>query len=319
MRRPDPTCWLGMLAALTCSTLPSSAQAGPQTADPKDTPGEERSLMSAPERVHVPEGGTTIPLVPGMALPTVEVYIGDAGPFRFIVEWAGNVFAVSERVRDRAGLESLGLFADGGGHESELVAVPELLVGDAAFEGLTAGVFSFFDRTDHDGALGLNVFQELVGTLDFPSATLHLSSTSLPTPEEDSGVVSYSPGPGGTPRVPIELGGKPFHAVLDTAAESKLIVDDSFLDQLPLAGELEPGPMIMTPAMGRLQTRRARIEGELVVGGARSAQPLAMFHPMQEPEILLGGGFLREYALTLDQRNRRLRLAKSDGHEAETR
>jgi hypothetical protein len=260
--------------------------------------------MSAPGRVTLPEGGSVTLLVPDRRLPMVEVYVGEAGPFHFVVEWAGNVFAVSERVREEAQLETIARSPMG----TDVVAVPYLGLGDTLFEDLVAEVPPFFTRTNHDGALGLNVFRDLVGTLDFPRGELRLSETALPDPEDDPEVIAYSPGPGGSPRVPIQLAGHSFLAVLDTAAERALILDDSFLETLTMAGELRAGPMIMTPGMGRLQTREGRIAGELAIGSIRSSNPLALIHRMREPEILLGGGFLRDYAITLDQANLRLRL-----------
>lgn len=281
------------LVAATFATAAQDPQPGPSPTDP-------------PTRTTLPEGGVTVLLVPGHGLPTVDVYVGAAGPYRFIVEWAGNVLAVSERVRDEADLEPVGRSP----HGSALVAVPGLAVGDAVVEGMTADVAPFLSETEHDGVLGLNVFHELVGVLDFPAGELRLSQEPLPDPAEDDTVLAYSPGPGGTPRIPIELNGEPFQAVLDTAAESALIVDDRFLDRLGIVGELRDGPMIMTPAMGRMQAKLGRIAGELVIGTTVTEEPLALFHRMQEPEILLGGGFLRDYALTLDQRSRRLRLER---------
>lgn len=263
-----------------------------------------RSPMSPPGRVELPEQGVSAALVPGARLPMVEVYVGDAGPFRFVVEWAGNVFAVSERVQQEAGLEVLARSPQG----HAVVGVGVLRLEGAFFQDLVAEVPPFFSRTDHDGALGLNLFRELVATLDFPGGQLHLSHEALPEPAQDPSVLAYSPGPGGSPRIPVSLAGQSFQAVLDTAAERTLIVDESYLDRLPIEGALVAGPAIMTPGMGRLETREGRIAGELVVGAARSQAPLTLFHRMREPEVLLGGGFLRDYALTLDQANLRLRL-----------
>lgn len=286
-------------ACLTLMLLPLAAE----DADPPPRPA---SPMAPPERVALPEDGLTVSLVPGTRLPMVEVHVGEAGPFRFVVEWAGNVLAVSDRVRRAAELETCGRSP----HGNDLVRVPQLTIGEASFEGLVADVPPFFAHTDHDGALGLNVFRELVGTLDFPAAKLHLSRSGLPSPDDDPTVVAYSPGPGGSPRVPITIANKTFEAVLDTAAERTLILDERYLETLELAGELREGPRIMTPDMGELTTREAHLAGTLVVGVERRETPFALFHRMRQPEVLLGGGFLRGYALTLDQKNRRLRLTR---------
>lgn len=281
---------------------------------PSQAQERQQSPMSPPARVELPTGGVTVPLVGDRRLPMVEVYVGDAGPFRFVVEWAGNVFAVSERVREQAQLEVVARSP----HGEPVVAVPGLRVGDAVFEDLVAAVPPFFSRTDHDGALGLNVFREIVGTLDFPGRELHLSAEALPDPEADPSVLAYSPGPGGSPRIPIELAGVSLLAVLDTAAERELILDESFVERFVFEEEPSAGPTIMTPGMGRLETLEGRIAGELVIGEARSSRPLALFHRMREPEVLLGGGFLKDYLLTLDQARRRLRLSMPKPAESET-
>ena len=53
--------------------------------------------------------------------------------------------------------------------------------------------------------------------------------------------------------------------------------------------------LIFTPGMGRVQTKEAQVDGDLVLGTARLANPRAIFHRMRgEPEVLLGGGFLRD-------------------------
>jgi len=259
-------------------------------------------VLAPPARVEVPSGGAEVPLFRAHRLAVIEARVDGKGPFRFVVDWGANVFAVSPRLSRTAGLAETG--RDGRGNPTSRVGTLE--IGGARFSGLTAAVDPFFDGEGEDGVLGLNVFRDVVNVIDYPAGRFRIEEGALPAADGKS-TFAYEADGEEQMTIPIEVAGRPFRAVLDTGASQGLLLPEALEGKFRYASPLTASP---TPARGP-QTRaygrkEGVLEGALAIGSRRFPNPPVMTDPSRL--FLVGGPILEKFEIALDQRNRRVRL-----------
>jgi predicted aspartyl protease len=251
-------------------------------------------------------------------VPLVEVQIGDRGPYRFAVDTAAACTVLLRRsLADELGLERVGTagVADASGRPSrpaETVRLPELRFGGVVARDLVAishapsAAHAASIPDDTDGILGRVLFESLLLTLDYPRRRLVLSEDRLEA------------GPASTPfelvqdvmQLNVDVAGRSVPVFLDSGHRGTLTLPRSWADLLPLGGPLvDAGQTATVNATYTRQT--APLTGALVVAGARVESPLLYFADEHTPR-LLGGGLLREFAITIDQRSRLVRFERGE-------
>ena len=289
-------------------------RAGPPNAGPTSTPLPENiptpaeaagsSPLDPPHSVHVPETAIEIPMSTLHGLPVVEVFINGAGPYRFVVDWGANIFAMSPKIAGDLKLPVLG--TDTMGNQNAYVTT--LSIGAAKFQGLTAVLDKFFANADENGVIGRNVYEALLTTLDYPNQIVRFEAGELP-PANGSDILTYTPTEGGAPMLDLELDGKHFPAVVDTGASRWLIWPTSQSAQLKFISGPVEGGAASGPQLGVVKTQVGRLAGDIHFGAYALKQPLIEI--IDRPEILIGSRLLSNFAVTLDQKNLRIRLARS--------
>jgi hypothetical protein len=185
--------------------------------------------------------------------------------------------------------------------------------------------------------LGFNVFADALLTLDFPRKSLMVDPGELPEPDGRTVLALAEPdrdrlrglydpaiaprvraffgrGPGDSgvvaqPSVALTLGDRTFSCVMDTRAPGWLTLPDSLLPRFNLVS----GPAEATgrgPTMGTMRLRLTRVAETLRLGDAVVAQPLVQFR--DRPGPLIGIDLMRAFAITLDQRNGRVRFTRAE-------
>lgn len=170
---------------------------------------------------------------------------------------------------------------------------------------------------NHDGTLGISLFHDVLLTLDYPCDRLIVSDGDLPIPNGRD-VIAYTTDPGSTfaplrvsPTVSLQLAGHPLSAILDTGAR-RLPAD--VVVPVDIAATLPLGPSIsettISGASGRsFPAHTAKLDGKLVLGNVSLDNPTVMVTDW------LGfvdvGRIINGLALTIDQRNKRVRLHRS--------
>ncbi len=105
---------------------------------------------------------------------TVPVMIGEEGPFRFLVDTGAQATALTERLRDRLALETIGTATVVGMASKtpvELVAVDDLRFAARAFNNIEAPLLRA-RNIGADGILGLDSLQTLRVVIDFRNDTI---------------------------------------------------------------------------------------------------------------------------------------------------
>ena len=166
----------------------------------------------------------------------------------------------------------------------------------------------------HDGTLGISLFHDVLLTLDYPHDRLTVTDGALPVPNGRD-VIAYTTKPEASftplrvsPTVSLQLAGHSFPALLDTGARkiaADLIVPTEIAATLPLG--VTESETTISGANGRsFPAHTARLNGVLTLGN------LGLRNPTVLVTDWLGfidlGRVINCLALTIDQRNQRLRV-----------
>jgi D-alanyl-D-alanine carboxypeptidase len=246
-----------------------------------------------------------VPLSRLHGLPVVPVSVDGSGPYRFIVDWGANVLSVSPKLARELRLPATG--RDERGNAS--VSIRKLEVGGDAFEGMTALVDPFFENVAADGVLGLNVYRSLIATIDYPAARFRLERGELPAADGKTTLDYRSEGPEEF-LVSVEIAGRQVSAVLDTGASRGLLLPASaekdFTYREPLA---ESAAVATGPQAGTYHPREGRLQGTLRLGEFEFPDPPVALN--ESPSFLIGAAVLDQFEVSLDQKNRRVRLRRA--------
>ncbi len=246
----------------------------------------------------------------------VEARQADGVARLFVVDTGSSTsFVTAETARALAARESTPRTvpiesAHGVAVRLEAVTLRRLQLGALAFEGVPAAVFDFTALSAHlgvavDGLLGFPLFRDHLLTLDYPRRRLVLAPVDAGT----------APAPGAlafnndrrVPFVPVQLGNESFVVLLDSGSNGALNLNPAGLHPR-FAVPPRPGPPVASlsgdraPLVGRLAE-------DLRLGPHLLARPLVDLTPNVSS---LGGGLLRHFALTFDQRRNLVTLARTD-------
>lgn len=277
-----------------------------------------------PAQTHVDSERLRIPIIPDVeGRPAVTAMVNGTGPWRFRIDWGANAFVVSDSLARVLELPRTGEVRSPTGF-LPVVSVDSLRLGGARFLGLRAAVGGFSDPTS-DGVLGFTVFADLLMTFDFPTNTLVLERGELADPDGESILALAKPDEARLdylgipmdardrldtqPHINFRLGGLDGSAVMDTQAGGFLYLPDSLMRDF--SGISDTSEMLgRGPQMGTMTLRELRVAEPLTVGGYTVQKPLVTFR--NRPGPMLGMGFLGQFAVTLDQRNARVRFKRAD-------
>jgi len=279
-----------------------------------DTGGPAESYES-PRTTVVPADGAEVPMLRSGHMPAVHVMLNGQGPFLFAIDTGGAGTArVDTALAARLGLEKVGeaLGGDPSGRNARamaLVAIDSLQIGGARFEGLQAAVRDMREMPRGekvDGVLGFGLFAGCLLTLDYPANVVRMALGELP-PANGRDVLAFTR-ERGIPTARITVAGREMDAHVDAGFMGGI--------SLPLA-EAERLPLSAPPqVVGRGQTlgntfeiKAAPLDGNVSIGAVLIERPMVDFQPVF-PMANVGARILRELAVTFDQKNNRMRVAR---------
>lgn len=270
------------------------------------------------------EGTGVIPFTLGGPWIIVDgVNVNDRGPFRFMFDTGGSGGGrVDVTLAEKLGLVKVDEVqaGDGSGRPGPLLPVYEL-------ESLSFGPLNFkgvrvLSRDYNppaavaarggpiDGILGMQLFEQLLLTIDYPNSELRISRDGLPAPNgrDIFGYEKNTP----IPQVEVGLDGSMFAAQLDTGAQGGVLIGGKEAEGLPWKGERRTIGQARTVS-GPFEIQAGTLDGDLVIGGVRVANPELMIAPPFNG-VILGAQFLNRFVISIDQYNGRVRLV--DGETA---
>lgn len=194
------------------------------------------------------------------------------------------------------------------GMKTQIVQAATITVAGHAFKSSEGVTLPDMHR---DGTLGIELFRDVLLTLDYPHDRLRVADGALPLPNGHN-VIAYTTGPNAddnTPTIMIRLAGQTLPAELDTGARqlnADVIVPTRIAATLPL-GPTESTTSVSDVAGNRFPSRTAKLTGDMTLGDV-------VFH---NPTVLISDwpGYIdlarvsNLLVITIDQRNHRLQIS----------
>jgi hypothetical protein len=159
-----------------------------------------------------------------------------------------------------------------------------------------------------DGMLGLPLFREVLLTVDYPRARLRVERGELPAPDGQE-VLPMQLASGGRLLVPLRIGGREVWANMDTGFAGGMVIPDWAIPSFPGAERaVEGGDRFRFIAGVSERARIARLTDDMRIGRHVVRRPVVHVGKVDEPTI--GTAYLLHFAITLDQKNKRVRFAR---------
>ena len=254
--------------------------------------------------VAVPAQGATIPMLDFGGRPVVEVTINGKGPFRLIVDTGAAATVLDSALAAELSLRDTDVQLD------------ELRIGPIALEGLRAFVAPLSGLLRGEaaprGVLSASVFPRHLLTFDFQRRRFLVRAGALP---EAQGRTVFSYAGADLPSIPVRVAGREITVHLDTGAPYGLALPTRYMKELPLSGEPVQRGTARTHA-GSSAIYTATLSGDIAVGEFALATRELRFtdvvpDPHAVPKGQLGSGALRDFVVTLDASNERVRMERA--------
>jgi hypothetical protein len=282
-----------------------AAAAAPQEAGPRRPP---------PPEVELPAEGTSIPMGSFGGRPTVEARVGGSA-FTFVFDTGASGCAVSDAFADaqkipvvgRAGVASPDARE---AKEARLLRIDSLELGDARLRGLTAVATDlsgpFPSPGDPVGVLAAGMFPGFLVTFDFPGRTVTIVRGELPAPNGND-VLEYAAGRR-IAGVTLSFAGQPVEVDLDTGSPGGIALPAEWASKLKLDGALrESKPDRRVDRV--MPAKEASFPGPVRLGRFELG-PRTIRFVEGASRGNVGSDVLRRFAVTLDAKNRRVRLTE---------
>jgi hypothetical protein len=237
----------------------------------------------------------------------VEVRLDGRGPYRFAIETGAHFVAATPRVVADANLPRVG-----GSEDEPLVRIDTLAIGAARFAPLTAVQFRFADKAI-DGILGLNVYENVLMTVDPRANVVRFERGALP-PIDGRDVLALK-SLDALVGADITIGGKPFVACVDTRGAGQFTLMPELAATVEFTGPLRESGLARGAAIPATKKQVGRLAGDVRIGSYSVQSPIVLVHatPPNFPQVpILGSELLGQFTLTLDQTNGRVRFHRDD-------
>jgi hypothetical protein len=289
-----------------------------------EKPSAQRHEEPAPKprETSLPPAGAKIPFQLGKSrpVPILQAKIDGKGPFFFIFDTGASGYVLDEAFVKSLGLElgreqPIGDPSNSTPIVAHEVSLASIELEGATFKGVTAVATdrSCFDAgEDVKGVLGLQLFEDVLFTLDYPAGEIALAKGELPAPGEGAdraGVLAYD-AEGPLPRIELALDGKKILAHLDSGAPGGWTFPKSFLE----GAKWKEEPKVVGRGRtinGEFEVWSGKIAGTLRLGPIEVLEPEVNFND-RFPFANVGYRALKGYAVTFDQKNHRMRFERKE-------
>ena len=260
-------------------------------------------------------------------MPVVEVKLNGQGPFFFMIDTGAGMQAdIDVSVAQRLNLRANGrvLSGDPSGvndREVSTAVIDSVTFGTGGgtgggtsrsveFRNVTAVVRPHRitkDYPDVDGILGFALFTEYLLTLDYPSMQVKLSRGALPTANR-ADILNFEI-ENRIPVIDLAIGKISVRAHVDSGNfVAGFILPEEIVEQLQLLSS----PVTVGSARSvsnRIELKQVQLRDTIRVGSFDFPQPIVQFPALSDTNV--GFKVLREFTVTFDQNNRRMKLERS--------
>jgi hypothetical protein len=268
---------------------------------------------------------STIAIVPMQMrglMPVVEVRLNGQGPFAFMIDTGAGMQAdIDISVAQRLNLRANGRVINGdpsGENDREVVTakIDSITFGPGASEGRVEfrDVIALVrpqritkDYPNVDGILGFALFTEYLLTLDYPAMQVRISRGALP-PSNRADILNFEI-ENRIPVIDLAIGKIRVRAHVDSGNfVAGFILPQEIIEQLQL---LAP-PVTVGSARSvtnKIELKQVQLRDTIRMGSFDFPQPVIQFPALSDTNV--GFKVLREFAVTFDQKNQRMKLERS--------
>ena len=256
-------------------------------------------------------GKVQLPMELTQHVPVIEAKVNGKGPFRFQVDTGfGGIIQITPALAKTLALpmigESIGGDPSGKNQRTMRVYSAESIdVGDAHFgqvETLEGG--PHFEGID--GVIGLQLFKSLIVTFDYPNSRFSVDGGALAA-ADGARILTYRVDRG-VPNIDIDVAGHTVKTDIDSGSPALLSMPLSLAKSLPLASEPQVVGHGRTTG-NEFDIYSAPMKGEAHIGAITLTDPRVDFVDLF-PVANLGFRFLKDYVVTFDPANHRVRFVK---------
>ncbi len=252
-------------------------------------------------------------------MPVIEVKLNGQGPFAFMIDTGAGMQAdIDPSVAAKIKLQANGRALNGdpsGENDREVatVTIDSIMLGGGRdrgaveFRNVTAVVRPqkiTKDYPDVDGILGFPLFSDYLLTLDYPAMQVRLARGALPG-ANGGDVLSFEI-ENRIPVIELAIGKIRVRAHIDSGNfVAGFILPEEIVEQLQLLSQ----PTMIGGARSvtnRVELKQAQLRDTIRIGQFEFPQPMITFPAPSETNV--GFKVLRDFVLTLDQKNRRVKM-----------
>src|SRR5437868_10190094 len=246
-------------------------------------------------------------------MPVVEVKLNGQGPFAFMIDTGAGMQAdIDTSVATRLKLRSNGRAINGdpsgeNDREVDTARIDSIAFGDAEFRNVTAMIRPqriTRDYPDVDGILGFALFTDYLLTLDYPAMQVRLARGALPA-TNGADILNFEI-ENRIPVIEVGIGKIRVRAHIDSGnLVAGFILPEELAEQLPLLSQ----PITVGRARSvsnQIEIKQAQLRDTIYIGRYVYPQATITFPALSDTNV--GLKVLREFALTFDQKNRRMKL-----------
>jgi hypothetical protein len=255
-------------------------------------------------------------------MPVVEVKLNGQGPFAFMIDTGAGMQAdIDVSVAARLNLRANGRVLNGdpsglNDREVSTATIDSLTFGSVAgarngveFRNVTALVRQHRitkDYPDVDGILGFALFTDYLLTLDYPAMQVTLSRGALP-PANRTDILSFEI-ENRIPVIEVGVGKIRVRAHVDSGNfVAGFILPEEIVEQLQLLST----PVTVGSARSvsnRIELKQVQLRDAINIGHFSFPQATVQFPALSDTNV--GFKVLRDFVVTFDQKNRRMKLER---------
>jgi hypothetical protein len=249
-------------------------------------------------------------------MPVIEVKLNGQGPFIFAIDTGGGMQAdIDTSIAERLKLQPNGIVRSGdpsGLNDRELntAQIDSITFGGVEFRNVTALVRPqriTAGYPDVDGILGFALFADYLLTLDYPAMQIRLARGNLPV-ANGADILSFEI-ENRVPVIELAIGKWRVKAHVDSGNfVAGFILPEDLVEQLPLLSE----PVTVGRARSvsnQIEIKQAQLRDTIHIGRFNYPQATIAFPALSNTNV--GFKVLREFSLTFDQKNRRMKMVRS--------
>ncbi len=248
-------------------------------------------------------------------MPVIEVKLNGQGPFVFTIDTGAGMQAdIDTSIATRLKLQPSGKVLNGdpsgeNDREVDTARIDTIAFGGAEFRNVTAVIRpQRITRSypDVDGILGFALFADYLLTLDYPAMQVRLARGALPA-ANGADILSFEI-ENRIPVIEVAIGKLRVRAHIDSGNfVAGFILPEELVEQLQLLSQ----PVTVGRARSvsnQIEIKQAQLRDTIHIGCFDYPQATITFPALSDTNV--GLKVLREFALTFDQKNRRMKLER---------